>query len=111
MPKSEFNDREDDETIARLLMPASQHINLFKKAGAKNIPPETVNLYREEVFPSELREFVRRMMVVTDYTGMKTVMPKHVSAAYKSMTGKALIYTRHAASRSKSKVKSKEPEQ
>ena len=112
MPKSEPVAEDDDDAVRRLLMPVAQHTNLLKKAGVKNIPEDTLAMYREEVFPVELREFVRRLMVVTDYTEMKTVMPKHVTAAYKSMTGKRLIYNRRASrTRRSSKNKAKENEQ
>lgn len=98
MPKHE-NASESEEVIKALLMPVSQHTSLLKKAGVKNIPEETLRLYREDLFPAELREFVRRLLVVTDYSNMKTIMPKHVTAVYKSITGKTLLYTPYSKSR------------
>ena len=98
MPKHE-EERESEEVIKLLLMPISQHTNLLKKAGVKNIPEETLRLYREDIFPAELREFVRRLVVVTDYSDMKTIMPKHVSTVYKSITGKTLLHTSYGKSR------------
>jgi len=95
MPKHEPDEQESEADVAKLLMPMAQHNSLLKKAGVKNVPLDTLVLFREQVFPEELREFVRRLMVVTDYTEMKTVMPRHVQAAYKSMTGHRLIYKRH----------------
>jgi hypothetical protein len=100
MPKHEQEPENEDEAITRLLMPISEHSNLLKKASVKNVPEDTLRYLREDVFPDELREFVRRLMVVTDYTkGMKTVMPKHVYAAYKSMCGKRLVYKRRTPKR------------
>lgn len=104
MPKHEISADEpegEDEAVAKLLMPISQHSNLLKKASVKNIPEDTMALFREQVFPAELRDFVHRLMVITEYTGMKTVMPKHVSTAYKLTTGNRLIYKRRAKRRTK----------
>lgn len=73
------------------LIPPAQTNALLKKAGVKNIPRSTRLYYRQKRIPKKLRELVRLCVVFTEYTGMKTVMPKHVTAAYKKMSGKTLI--------------------
>jgi len=89
---SSIDEYNEDEAVERLLMPVAQHTNLLKKAGVKIIPENTMILMREHVFPLELRDFVRRIIILMDYADMTTVMPEHVCAAYESKTKKILAY-------------------
>lgn len=63
----------------------------MKKAGTARMSSSAVAYLKNQRVKAVLRELTRLSVLYADYSGVKTIAPKHVASAHRTMTGRTLL--------------------
>lgn len=79
----------------------SQHFNLYKKAGVKNVPAKTLEEFVQNQFGPQMEEFTKVVVALLEADNVKIITPQHLLKAYELVTGNKALYNKRVWTRRK----------